>query len=112
MRYDEEKKVAEIIEGLSGKIEELTNQNREMEGKIIFMETEIDLSKPLYSRRKLEENFTKTEAQLSEAIVQLQKILGKYVELAASGDCGFWNPEKEDDIIECRAFIKRILGEL
>jgi len=70
---------------------------------------------PIYKRDKakkedLYNDLSKTEAQLSESMVQLQKILNKYVELVSSGDCGFWNPEEETDVRECRAFINRVLG--
>ena len=47
MTYDEEKKVASIVEGLLGHIEKLR-------GEIEQLKTELVLSKPVYSRRQIE----------------------------------------------------------
>lgn len=47
MTYDEEKKVASIVEGLLGHIEKLR-------GEIERLKTELVLSKPVYSRRQTE----------------------------------------------------------
>lgn len=109
MNHKEEQHVADIISSMLTEIGELTDANRELEGKVIFLETEIALSKPVYSRRQLEASLSKTEAQLSEAIKNLTLILEHYVRLASSGDCGFWDPEEEDLIKECRIFIKKIM---
>ena len=42
------------------------------------------------------------ESRLEKA---LQDILKRYVDLANSGDCGFWDPEKEDEVIQARAAL-------
>lgn len=68
---------------------------------------------PIYKRDKapkkdLSNDLSKTEAQLSESMVHLQKILTKYVELASKQSDGFWNAEEETEVRECRAFINRI----
>lgn len=111
MNRKEEQHVADIISSMLTEIGELTDANRELEGKVIFLETEIALSKPVYSRRQLEESLSKTEAQLSEAMKNLTLILEHYVRLASSGDCGCWEPEEEDLIKQCRIFIKKIMEE-
>src|SRR6478609_9839608 len=103
MTYDEENKVAEIITDMLKEIDEFSAENRQLKM--------IEISrKPIYSRRKLEDDFSKTEAQLSESIVHIHKILNKYVELASKQSDGFWNAEEETDVRECRAFINRVLG--
>jgi len=35
----------------------------------------------------------------------LSGILKRYVELAGSGDCGFWDPEEEQEVIAARAAL-------
>jgi uncharacterized SAM-dependent methyltransferase len=35
----------------------------------------------------------------------LRTMVGHYVELAGSGDCGFWDPEKEPEVIAARALL-------
>ncbi len=57
MTYDEEKKVASIVEGLLGHIEKLR-------GEILRLETELALSKPVYSRRQLEARAEAAEAEV------------------------------------------------
>lgn len=37
----------------------------------------------------------------------LEKLLNRYVELVNSGDCGFWNPEAEPEVIEARRVLKK-----
>lgn len=38
-------------------------------------------------------------------VTALQTLLERYLSLANSGDCGFWNPEEEPQVIEARAAI-------
>lgn len=38
--------------------------------------------------------------------VALEKLLHRYVMLIESGDCGFWNPEEEDVVIQARNALK------
>ena len=42
----------------------------------------------------------------------LEKMTARYVELAGSGDCGFWNPETDSEVIQARAALARcrVLG--
>ncbi len=44
------------------------------------------------------------EKVLTEA---LETITDHYVRLAGSGDCGFWNPEEEDEVMLARAALAR-----
>ncbi len=37
----------------------------------------------------------------------LEKLTERYVSIAGSGDCGFWNPEKESEVIAARAAIAK-----
>ena len=46
--------------------------------------------------------------ETSDALVHL---LRRYVELVESGDCGFWNPEEEEEVIAARAAIAKAKGE-
>jgi len=38
----------------------------------------------------------------------LKAILAHYVQLASCGDCGNWNPEQEEIVIETRALIAKL----
>ncbi len=42
-----------------------------------------------------------------ELLAALEMVLRHYVELASSGDCGFWDPEEEDVVKAARAVIER-----
>ena len=44
-------------------------------------------------------------------LLALVDLLEHYVELIDSGDCGFWDAEKEEVVIAARATIKRALDE-
>lgn len=41
---------------------------------------------------------------------ELQKALDKWICLANSGDAGFWDPEKEDDVIRIRSVLASARG--
>ena len=41
----------------------------------------------------------------------LSKVLKIYLDLAKSGDCGFWNPEEETEIIEAHAALAKAKGQ-
>lgn len=43
----------------------------------------------------------------AEAKEALRKMTEHYVQLAGCGDCGNWDPEKEKEVIEARAFLAR-----
>ncbi len=45
---------------------------------------------------------TDTEKRLAEA---LREVVNKYTGLVNSGDCGFWNPEEEQQVINARAAL-------
>jgi hypothetical protein len=49
---------------------------------------------------------------MQEMLVALQTFLDRYVEMAASGDCGNWDPETEPHVIAARAAIAKATGEL
>lgn len=63
---------------------------------------QCDLEKG-YSQTPLYTHPTPSEARLREA---LEGLLNHYVELVLSGDAGFWDPEKEDEVIAARAALK------
>jgi hypothetical protein len=41
----------------------------------------------------------------------LDAITARYVSIAVSGDCGFWNPENEPEVVAARAALSRARGE-
>lgn len=49
-------------------------------------------------------------AAASDLLAALRDILNRYVELAGSGDCGFWDPETEPEVIAARAALTRAGG--
>lgn len=51
-------------------------------------------------------------AAAPEMYEALAKMTARYVALAGSGDCGFWNPEEEPDVIASRAALRRAEGNL
>lgn len=53
------------------------------------------------------ETLAAVNAELLEA---LEAFVAKYVQIADSGDCGFWNPEEEDFVIAARAAIAKAKG--
>lgn len=42
-----------------------------------------------------------------ELVTALRAITARYLSLAGSGDCGFWNPEEEDDVIRANAALAK-----
>lgn len=42
---------------------------------------------------------------LCEVVGALGGLLDHYIQLVASGDCGFWNPEEEEPVIRVRAAL-------
>lgn len=46
-----------------------------------------------------------------EILEALQGMVKKYTELVESGDAGFWDAEKEPEVIAARAAIAKALGE-
>lgn len=47
------------------------------------------------------------EGRVEELTASLTHILDHYVALASSGDCGRWDPETEDEVIEARAVLAK-----
>lgn len=46
----------------------------------------------------------------AEMLAALKAITERYVSLAGSGDCGFWNPEEEPEVQAARAVIAKAEG--
>ena len=61
--------------------------------------------------RGLSREAAKRMAAAPEMLEALEGITARYVDLAGSGDCGFWNPEEELQVIQARAAIARAKGE-
>lgn len=45
-----------------------------------------------------------------ELLAALKMMVDHYVQLASSGDCGFWNPEDEEQVIGAREAIAKAEG--
>lgn len=45
---------------------------------------------------------------LREALKALSDMTQRYCSLANSGDCGFWEPEKEEQVIQSRTVITKL----
>ena len=54
-------------------------------------------------------HFIAASPNMFDALVAMT---ARYVDLAGSGDCGFWNPEEELQVIQARAAIAKAKGEL
>jgi len=46
-------------------------------------------------------------ASAPQLLAALEMLTVRYVDLAGSGDCGFWNPEEEPEVIAAREAIER-----
>lgn len=69
------------------------------------LRAELELAKPLYSRRELEKRLAETEAKLKEVSGAAQDLMDNYLELGESGDCGYWKMEEWPVIIRMRAAL-------
>lgn len=49
-------------------------------------------------------------AAAPEMFEALSGLLDRYLSLANSGDAGFWNPEKEDEVIAARAALAKAVS--
>ena len=49
-------------------------------------------------------------AAAPELLESLKFLLARYVQIANSGDAGFWDPEKEPPVMEARAAIAKAEG--
>ena len=49
--------------------------------------------------------YTAIELELAAARTALEGLLTRYTDLVNCGDCGSWNPEKEDCVINARRAI-------
>ena len=64
-----------------------------------------NLIKPLILSER--EKANKEEREIREQLIKsLKEVTEHYIALVNSGDCGFWNPEKEDEIIQARQALK------
>lgn len=48
-------------------------------------------------------------AAAPDMLEALKQFVEEYVEMINSGDCGFWDPEKEDKVIKARAALSKAL---
>lgn len=60
--------------------------------------------------RQKAECYARLIAAAPELLEALKGILARYVQLAGSGDCGFWNPEDEDWVKASRCAIAKAEG--
>lgn len=51
------------------------------------------------------------EALVARLVEALEILLNHYTELVCSGDAGFWDPEKEAEIIAARSALAAVRGE-
>lgn len=58
-----------------------------------------------------ESRITRLESDVATLREQLAVMTKHYVQLAGSGDCGFWDPEEEQEVIDAREALSRISGE-
>ena len=65
-------------------------------------ETHVDFSSAGFSHD--DASLVAAAPALAEA---LEKLMERYLALANSGDCGFWNPEEETEIILSRAALTK-----
>lgn len=54
---------------------------------------------------ELESTVARLEAERDRLREALTSMLNHYVRLAGSGDCGFWDPEEEAEVIAARAAL-------
>lgn len=48
------------------------------------------------------------EIAAPDLLAALKMMTDKYVELANSGDCGFWDVSKDEDVIKARAVLAKV----
>jgi len=51
------------------------------------------------------------EAQRDALVQALTQLLERYTQLVNCGDCGFWDPETEPDVIAARAALQSATGQ-
>jgi DNA repair exonuclease SbcCD ATPase subunit len=73
-----------------------THEKRESLAKI------LKDGKDLIDRIKQRDRITQLETENKRLREALEKLLDHYLELANSGDAGFWDPEKELEVIGAR----------
>jgi hypothetical protein len=66
--------------------------------------------KPILGERKEHIRDANLIAAAPCLLTALEATLERYVQLAASGDCGNWNPEQETHVIASRAVIAKAKG--
>ena len=50
-------------------------------------------------------------AAAPDLLEALRCITAHYIELVETGDCGYWNPNKEESVILAHAAIEKAIGE-
>ena len=50
-------------------------------------------------------------AAAPDLLEALDRLLGAYIALARSGDCGSWSPENDDEVVSARAAIANAKGD-
>lgn len=61
--------------------------------------------------RLIEDEVGRQVRKRGDMLAALKAMTERYVDLAASGDCGHWDPEEEEVVIRARAAIAEARGE-
>jgi hypothetical protein len=69
-------------------------------------------SNPGWSPEDLADAILRSGFRRGKVDAALRVILDRYVALAGSGDCGFWNPEEEDCVKQARAALADLDGKV
>lgn len=67
-------------------------------------------SKPISFLDEMAEPNARLIAAAPDILTALRAMTQRYVDLANSGDAGFWDPEEEDEVIAARAAIAKAEG--
>lgn len=97
-----------------GKLEELTEALRAARDVGICPQGAAEIAELVWSQSpgpKLALANAELRGIASELHEALSALLKHYVTLIQSGDCGFWDPEKEDQVRAARAALAKARGE-
>jgi hypothetical protein len=88
------------------------NQDREMFTiKMDWMRQEVERVRGgITGPKRCQLAFVELIRQRDELLAACEDMVGHYVRLIESGDCGNWNPEEEPPVIECRRLIASVKG--